>query len=310
MPVFVYVPMTMDFQRLMNSSTVVRGLTLLGRVLPPRAAYPICDAVADQLAKRRDAELTRAVRCNQWVARGSNINESALEQATRETLQNNARDIYHLYHYLGRPDAMQEMIHIRSEACDVIERTEFAERGLIVLGLHLSNFDFILRSIIQQGFKAMVITLPNPQGGRNVEYQMRKRMGMHIVPVSVGALRAAIKHLENGGTLVTGLDRPVPYPKHQPIFFGRPAALPIHYVSLAAKAHVPIVVMAAVQQSDEKYHVFRSEFIEHDPECDEIQNAEYVLKQAEDFIRRAPQQWNVPLPIWPQVLAEIESLMS
>jgi lauroyl/myristoyl acyltransferase len=133
-------------------------------------------------------------------------------------------------------------------------------------------------------------------------------MGMNIVPASVGALRGAIKHLRNGGMLVTGLDRPIPHPNRQPKFFGQPASLPIHYVSLASQAHVPIVVMAVIQQADGKYHVFRSDFIEYDSERDEVQNAENVLKRAEDFIRRAPQQWNVPLPVWPQFLKEVETL--
>jgi lauroyl/myristoyl acyltransferase len=300
--------MAVDLQRLMNSSSAVRGLSILSRVLPARLAYPICDLVADQIASRRDAGLTRAVRCNQWVARGAKLSKEALQQAVRETLRNNARDMYHLYHDLQRPDAVHQMICMSREVCEILERSEFAERGLIVLGLHLSNFDFVLRSIIQQGFQAMVLTIPNPQGGRNVEYEMRKRMGMNIVPASVGALRGAIHHLENGGTLVTGLDRPIPHPKHQPLFFGRPASLPIHYVSLASKAGVPIVVMAAIQQEDDKYHVFRSGFIECDPKQDDVQNAERVLQQAEHFIRLAPQQWSVPLPVWPQCLDEIELL--
>ena len=41
----------------------------------------------------------------------------------------------------------------------------------------------------------------------------------------------------------------------------------------------------------------------HDPAI--VRNAERVLKQAEGFIRRAPQQWNVPLPIWPQLMDQV-----
>jgi KDO2-lipid IV(A) lauroyltransferase len=242
------------------------------------------------------------------MARGAKLSKDALQSAVRETLRNNARDLYRLYHDLQRPEAMQEMICISREVCEILERPEFGERGLIVLGLHLSNFDFVLRSIFQQGFQALVLTIPNPQGGRGVEYEMRKQLGMNIVPASVGALRSAIHHLENGSTLVTGLDRPIAHPKHQPQFFGRPASLPIHYVPLASKAGVPIVVMAAIQQEDGRYHVFRSEFIECDPKQDDVHNAERVLQQAEHFIRLAPQQWNVPLPVWPKLLDEIELL--
>ena len=128
---------------------------------------------------------------------------------------------------------------------------------------------------------------------------MRKQIGMNLVPASVGALRGAIKYLENGGTIVTGLDRPIPEPHQKPMFFGRPAWLPIYYVHLASKARVPITVMATIQQADGKYHVFRSDFIEVEPHLEAMRNAERVLKQAEEFIRLAPQQWNVPLPVWP-----------
>ncbi|HEX5943537.1 MAG TPA: hypothetical protein VFY66_14735, partial [Anaerolineales bacterium] len=55
-----------------------------------------------------------------------------------------------------------------------------------------------------------------------------------------------------------------------------------------------------------KYRVFASEPIEMDscPNSDEaiLRNAEKVLSVAEEFIRRAPQQWSVPLPVWPQVM--------
>ncbi len=292
--------MSIDLQPLLNSPLLLRFISALARTLPPQLGYPLCDRIGSWVATRRETQLIQAVRINQWVARGARLTNAELDTAVRETLQNNARDIYTLYHYLDRPAAMHEMIHFSAGACEILQRPEFADRGLIVLGLHLSNFDFILRFIITElRFKSMVLTLPHPQGGRLVEYQMRKEIGMNIVPASVGALRGAIKHLQNGGTLVTGLDRPVPNPRQKPMFFGRPACLPIHYIELASRAEVPIVVMAAIQQADGKYHVLRSEFVEMDTSMAAMRNAEQVLKQAEQFIRQAPQQWNVPLPVWP-----------
>jgi KDO2-lipid IV(A) lauroyltransferase len=243
------------------------------------------------------------------MARGANLEKADLDKAVQETLRNNARDIYNLYHYLGNPEAMQQMICFSATARQIIERPEFTDQGLVILGLHLSNFDFVLRFAIQQGFRPMVLTIPDPQGGRRVEYEMRKQTGMNLVPASVSALRGAVKHLEQGGMVVTGMDRPVGKPRQRPAFFGRPSSLPTHYVYLASKARVPVVVMPVIQQSDEKYHVFRSEpmEMEHDPdrETEILRNAERVLKEAEDFIRQAPQQWNVPLPVWPELLGKI-----
>lgn len=258
------------------------------------------------MAARRDSKLTRVVRTNQWVVRGADLEKQVLDQAVVETLRNNARDIYNLYHNIQNPEATQRMIVISPVDGELVTRPEFSDRGLVIVGLHLSNFDLILQSICRQGFKAMVLTIPNPQGGRRVEYEIRRRTGMNLVPASVSALKQAVKHLERGGMVLTGLDRPVHEPKYRPNFFGCPASLPTHYISLATKACVPIVVMAAIQQADGKYHVMSSEPIEmeHDPDHGRgiVRNAEKVLKQAETFIRLAPQQWNVPLPVWPELL--------
>jgi hypothetical protein len=64
-------------------------------------------------------------------------------------------------------------------------------------------------------------------------------------------------------------------------------------------------------QQDGKYHVFASDFIEMDfepdPNVEMLRNAEKVLSIAEEFIRRAPQQWSVPLPVWPQVMDRVPS---
>jgi KDO2-lipid IV(A) lauroyltransferase len=127
---------------------------------------------------------------------------------------------------------------------------------------------------------------------------------MNIVPTSVAALRRAIRHLEQGGMLVTGIDRPIPNPEICPHFFGRPATLPVHHIFLAMKAQVPVIVAAANLQSDDRYHVFASDLIEMDADRQTglLCNAEKVLAVAEQFIRNCPEQWCVPLPVWPQVM--------
>jgi KDO2-lipid IV(A) lauroyltransferase len=299
----------MNLQKLANSPLTVNLAFFLGRVIPPRIGYRICDLIANWIASQRDAKLTQAISVNQWVVRGANLKKGELDQAVQETLRNNIRDIYNLYHYIRDPQAMRRMISLSPEARQWVERPEFAARGVMIVGLHLSNFDFVLRSICQQGFKPIVLTIPDPQGGRRVEYEMRRRTGMNVIPASVGALRQAVNHLEQGGMVLTGMDRPVLNPKYRPNFFGYPASLPTHYISLALKARVPVVFLVAIQQADEKYHILSSESIEmkRDPDREKeiLCNAERVLKQAENFIRLAPQQWNVPLPVWPQALEDM-----
>ncbi len=301
--------MSIDLQQLINSPITVSLASFLGRVIPPRIAYPICDLIADWVASRRDSKVIQAVRVNQWMVHGANLKKEALDKVVWETFRNNARNLYDLYHYIENPEATQRIISLSPVARRLVERPEFGDRGLVVVGLHLSNFDLILQSICRQGFKPMVLTIPDPQGGRRVEYEMRRRTGMNLVPASVSALRQAVRHLERGGMVLTGMDRPVPNPKYCPRFFGRPAPLPIHSTYLASKACVPVVIMAAIQQADGMYHILASEPVEmeDDPEngTETLRNAENVLKQIEDFIRLAPQQWNMFLPVWPDILKKV-----
>jgi KDO2-lipid IV(A) lauroyltransferase len=233
----------------------------------------------------------------------------ALDQAVLETLLYSAHSLFDLYHYNHNFDATRQLI-VFDRSFDVIaQRSEFDQQGLIIAGLHLSNFDLVLQWLCKGGLKPFVLTIPNPKGGRQVEYQIRKRTGMNLVPVSVGALKQALKHLQRGGMVLTGIDRPIDKPEVCPRFFGRPAALPIHHIFLASKARVPVAITAVYLQPDGKYHVLASDPIKmetcSDPAEQILRNAEKVLAIAETFIRRFPRQWSVPLPVWPEIMDEV-----
>ena len=208
--------MSIDLQQVINSPITVSLASFLGRVIPPGIGYPICDLIANWVASRRDSKVIQAVRVNQWMVHGANLEKEALDKAVWETFRNNARNLYDLYHYIENPEATQRIISLSPAARELVERPEFGDRGLVIIGLHLSNFDLVLQSICRQGFKIMVLTIPDPQGGRRVEYEMRRRTGINLVPASLSALRQAVKHLERGGMVLTGMDRPVPNPKILP----------------------------------------------------------------------------------------------
>jgi phosphatidylinositol dimannoside acyltransferase len=298
--------MTIDLQRVINSSFSLRCVSALAQRIPPRFGYPISAYVAKQIAHQQNAGLVRAVRANQWVINGETLGGEALDQLVTETLRHSARCIYDLYHYIHHLDAINQWIVLDPLSHQIAQRPEFDNRGLIVVGLHLSNFDLVLQWLCKRGVKPLILTMPNPRGGRRMEYEMRKRTGMNLVPASVGGLRQALRHLQQGGLVLTGIDRPISNPIARPHFFGRPAALPMHHIFLAMKTRVPLVMMVTNFQRDGKHHVFASNFIEMDsypnPKAGELRNAEKVLRQAEKFILRAPQQWSVPWPIWPEIM--------
>jgi lauroyl/myristoyl acyltransferase len=245
------------------------------------------------------------MRANQWVVRGETLEGEALDRAVRETLRHSARSIYDLYRCLQHPQAAQKSIEMDPSTRLLFQRPEFEDRGLVVAGLHLGNFDLILHSMSMKGIKPLVLTIPNPRGGRNMEYESRKKAGANMLPVSVGTLRQALRHLQQGGMVATGIDRPIPEPGIRPRFFGRPASLPVHHIFLAIKAKVPVMVVTTIHQPDGTHRVYSSGLVEMDPhpdrETEMPRNAEKVLGLAEEFIRKVPGQWLVPFPVWPEM---------
>ncbi len=274
--------------------------------MDPRLGHRVADLVGEQIARRRKSRLVRAVRANQWVVGGENGGGRELDDAVRETLRNSARAVFDLYHYLPDPEATVKMVVLEPSVTQLAAQSETSGRGLMLLGIHLCNFDLLLRRFGQRWPRLMVLTVPNPQGGRRAEYEMRRKTGMNLVPATVAGLRTALRHLEAGSALLTGIDRPISQPRLLPCFFGKPAALPVLPVSLAARAGVPMAVIAAMREGDGKYHVRVSDLIEagtgRGGEDETLETAERVLRVAEGFIRLAPHQWSVPLPVWPSTL--------
>ena len=301
--------MAFDFQQVVNSSLSLRLVSLLAQLFSPRLGYQIAYGLAEQIARRSNSDLVQAIRANQWVVNGEVLKGDALDRLVHKTLRNAARSLFDLYHYSHDFEATRRLIVFDASFDVIAQRPEFAERGLLIAGLHLSSFDLVLQWLSRDGLRPLVLTIPEPTRGRRMEYEIRKRTGMNLVAASVGALRQAVKYLQQGGMVLTGIDRPIEKPEVSPRFFGRPAALPTHHIFLAIKAHVPIVITVAYLQEDGKYHVFTSDLIEMDscpnPKEAFLQNAEKVLAIAERFILRAPQQWSVPLPVWPQIVSQV-----
>lgn len=298
--------MAMDLQRIINSRFSVKLVSLIGRTVPASIGYRVADFVAGWFVTRRQSNLVRGIRLNQWVIRGAGPDKETLDQAVQDTLKNVARELYSLYHYIHDPNAIRDKVVLNSVARGLLERPEFSDRGLMVVGVHLSNFDFVLQSLCMQGMRAFALTIPDPQGGNRLEYEIRKKTGLNVVPASLSAIRQAAKHLELGGLVLTGIDRPVVNPKLHPVFFGQPSSLPTHHIHLAMRTGVPVLVVAAMLGADGRYHVLTSEPIEMESGSDHDKaigwNAERVLKEAEKFVSQAPEHWCMTLPVWPDLM--------
>ncbi|MEJ2708434.1 MAG: lysophospholipid acyltransferase family protein [Anaerolineales bacterium] len=299
--------MRIDPQTIFNSRYVVGIAYGLARALPPRSGYKLAAYLADRVSARQNWNLVQAVRANQWVIHNENINPSELDRLVQQTFRHTAKCIYDLYHHIKDPASLDAWVDINPRAAGMLDDYRNGRgSGLVVVGAHVSNFDLVAQCAARQGFKAQVMTLPDIDvSGYQWQNDLRRNSGLDITPVSLAAIRQAYQTLEQGGIVLSGLDRPLADGKYRPNFFGRPAQLPTFYVNFALKAKVPVLVVAANWDSDGKYHILLSEPITMQPHPDRdqeiIQNAERVLREAEKFICKDPEQWLMFYPVWPEV---------
>jgi len=301
--------MNLDPRTIINSPFGLKLAYLIGRYTPDWLGCRIALFAADRIAARKGWKMIRAARCNQWVVNGEQLDGGALNKVVGENFRSIACSIFDLYHNIDNPASFIHIIEPDPIAIQLVQRPKFSDRGLVVAGIHMSNFDMAFQVGGLAGIKAIVLTLPELNAGYQKQSDMRVKNGLNIVQVSVGSLKGAVDHLKAGGMIITGIDRPDETYLYRPKFFGRPAAIPIHHIFLALKSHVPIIVAAIHRQSDRKYHFLFSEPIEMQPHPDRnteiLLNAEMILQVAEGFIRRDPSQWAMTFPVWSEAMHQV-----
>jgi len=301
--------MSSTFQSFTTSRLGLAMAMGFGRIIPPVIGYRIATFLADRIASRKQLSIVQVVRANQWVISGEKLNGMELDQAVKETFRHTARSIYDVYHHLDDMQAMVAKINFSPRFDELIERHSREKQGVVAVIPHMSNFDLVGLCAASRGARGIGLGFPGDVGGYKWQNRLRSRYGLEAFPTSIKSLKMATKSLRAGGLVLTGMDRPVPESKYQLTFFGRPANLPVHHVLLAQQANVPIIVAAAIMDSEGIYHLQISEFLEmrrrSDRRSELLDNAQRVLEIAEGYIKQAPRQWAMYFPVWPEIMAHV-----
>lgn len=295
----------------MNSKFSVEFSVLVGRYLPKLAGHRIADVIAYLISSLKNLEINRAIRLNQFMVQGGDITLPELFQRSRKVLTHGGRCYYDLYHFIDKKQELEELVPITDTIRDFVKLTT-SGKGFLVVAPHLSNFDLVVSRLVSQGFKALLLSYPNPGSGYQLQNQIRISYGLNLIPADTPNVESALTaHLKAGGVVATGVDRPLPGRKNRHLvdFFGSPSPLPVGYVSTALAAGVPILPVSAIMEKDGTYGFRFAEPIEMQPAANKLEtlilNAERVLKSIEDFIRLAPEQWLMYYPVWPHLQKEV-----
>jgi KDO2-lipid IV(A) lauroyltransferase len=295
---------------LLNSLFAVRFSILLGKYLPLRIGAKVSSAFASVISSFRSWEITTAIRTNQRFIHGGTLSEGELDVRVREVLNHAGLCYFDLYHYYNKPEKIEALVPWTDSMDEFVQYSK-ADQGYVVVAPHLSNFDIVVARLVRGGFQGRVLSYPNPGSGYQLQNRIRESYGLDVTPLGDSSLEAElIEYLKAGGTVATGVDRPVPGRKrrHYVRFFGKPSPLPVGYITTALAAEVPIIVVAAMMLPDGNYTFKYSPPIHlqrYKNKLDDIlKNAERVLEEIERFILMAPEQWLMYYPVWPDLLKE------
>lgn len=291
--------------RLLHSRRIGEFALRLSRGLSPQWGKRVACWAAWLLSRNKQSEVYRALLANQAVLGAGKVGLPTLHQYVRTVLQNTGVSYYNLFHNMQSPAVLQDLVIFSPEIEEIIQRSREGHHGMVVAGVHLSNFDLVAQAAAYHGLKAIGLSIPNPDEAVAWQHDLRRQSGLEILDANLSNLRRVIQRLQDGETVVTGVDRPIPEAKIRPLFFGHPAHLAVHHIQLALKARVPLFVMGAVYGDDGKYtiHSTGEIHLQHgqDHQQELLFNAELVLDQASQLISLAPQQWAIFQPVWPDV---------
>jgi KDO2-lipid IV(A) lauroyltransferase len=283
-------------------------LIVLGKVLPRKMGLTIASLIGSIIGSFTKSPRVQAIRANQWIVHDQQLSGKQLNKYPRIVLRSAAKCFFDYFYFLSRPEKLSEIVHFSPEAEAGIQRIKNNEPCVIVCP-HLSNFDLMGYALAIHDLELQVLSFPDPVATYRWQNQLRERGGIIVTPMDLKAFRQARQRLRDGGSVLTGLDRPLEkgsQEKYRPNFFGYPTSLPVAYVRMALEAKVPVFVFAAAYLPDGKYYLEGSTPIwmeaHDDLETEILFNTHKVLKIAEEIIKKYPQQWAMFYPVWPQFL--------
>ena len=299
----------MNLQTILNSSLGVGTSLILGQIIPEKAAYRFVNFMARRIVSKPDRVMVKATRANQWVVAGENISSEELDRRTLAVFGSIGCSLFDFYHNLRRPQKIKDLMIFSPRFQNVFQERLEEKHGAIFIATHTSAFDLAGAALALNGLCFQTLSFPNVNDGYAWQNRIRRHLNLDVTPLSMSSLQLARERLQKGGTVLSGLDRPHPGSTYKPHFFGRPAALPVFHVRLGLRNDCPIYVIGVNTQPDGNYMIDCSDPIwmqpDSDPYAEIIKNAETVLRAGEIFIRKAPEQWAMTYPVWPEVMNAI-----
>ena len=196
--------------------------------------------------------------------------------------------------WAGRSDQFR----IDMERPEITRQLLQQEKGVIVAGSHIGNFELLGRSFKQENKRINVVIY----GGES-EALSRQRSSVfgennvNLVPVTsdMSHLFTIKNALDNGEVVAILCDRLFGSPKKKTLdFMGHPADFPVGPFRMAAQMDVPVLSVAVMKEKGLRY-TCRPTLLNVDPDIPSNQKCDMLMEQyvksLEDILQQYPEQW-------------------
>jgi lauroyl/myristoyl acyltransferase len=297
----------MNLQQLVTNPRTVQFSMWLSKRIPERTAHRLAWWAAGIVCRQQPAAYHHLL-ANLKQVMGADANVQTLQQTARQIFSTTIQTQYDLFRAFQLSYQEQaDLIDFPQEAEDLARSLKEDKRSSLLVFPHLGSFDIAGPAVAGHLPDTQVITLPDPPPGFQLANQLRLRTGVEVTPLSSIALRKAIRLLRQGGTVVIAGDRPVSDLDEPIDFFGRPARMPSGHVRLALKTGALLIVGCCFLSPETGRYTIHME-----PPLDMIStgyldedvrlNMRQVLDRLESIIRRWVGQWQMYVPVWPELL--------
>jgi lauroyl/myristoyl acyltransferase len=292
----------MSLVRFVRTYRGAQAVLALACRLPRPVAYTLSDWLLGFVACQAGTPYAQGVRSNLAVFLDLPPTHPDLVRTARDVFRNLGRG-YVDFMRAGACGAqtVADCCHPSRSLRGQIEQAMAEGRGLVMVGAHMCGFDFELIAMKRWFPDLLVLGQAQPTGSSVLMNDLRRRLGLEIALISPGTLRDAVGVLRRGG--MVGFAADVPVPDAEPLaFFGKPACLPTGHARLALSSDAEIALGVCHRAGPGCYElegeVVPCPVTAHDQHRAAVEWAQACLRRLEVWLRRWPDEWFMPQPLW------------
>ena len=274
----------------------------MARALPERAAFAL-GGVAGRVISAMAGGRGRMIERHLQRVHGGALSDAALAREVRRAFASYARYWVESFR-LPDTDFRTLDAGMSVQSLDLLDDALAQGKGALLVLPHLGGWDFGGAWFCGLGYSITVVVEPvEPPELFEWFVELRRGLGMTIVPLGPDAGTAILKTLKENGVVALVCDRDISGAGVEVEFFGERTTLPSGPATLALRTGAPMLPVAVYyRRGGGHLGIVR-------PALDTTRTAKFrddvarvtqaLAGELETLIRHAPEQWHLMQPNWP-----------